>query len=106
MQDIILIFVSQFEFKMWTCSKWRNYVHVIMYKCRSPLFKSIQHKFNCDIRCCVECTNIVFLDASCYPDVGFHSYTEGRDTSSSRYATSLSVTTCELKYDVKFVTSA
>jgi hypothetical protein len=48
----------------------------------------------------------VFLGAACYPDVAFHSPTEGRDASSSCYATSLSVTTCKLKYDINFVTSA
>jgi len=58
-----------------------------------------------DIFCCVECTSLVFLDAACYPDVAFHSPTEGRDGSSSCCATALSVTTCELEYDVNFVTS-
>jgi hypothetical protein len=48
----------------------------------------------------------VFLDAACYHDVFFHSPTDGRDTSSSCSATSLSVTTCGLKYDVNFVASA
>ena len=45
----------------------------------------------------------MFLDAACYPDVSFHIPTEGRDGSSSCYATSLSVMTCDLKYDVNFV---
>jgi hypothetical protein len=48
----------------------------------------------------------VFLDAACYPDVAFHSPTEFRDGSSSCYATSLSVTKYELKYDINLVTSA
>jgi hypothetical protein len=47
----------------------------------------------------------VFLDATCYPDVAFHSPTEGHDDCSSCYATSLYVSTVDLNYDVKFVTS-
>jgi hypothetical protein len=47
----------------------------------------------------------VFLDAACYVDVFFHGPAEGREGSSSCYATALSVTTCDLKYDVNFVTS-
>jgi hypothetical protein len=48
----------------------------------------------------------VFLDA-CYPGVAFHSPTEGRDGSSSCYATrtSLYVSKVDLKSVVKFVTS-
>ena len=48
----------------------------------------------------------MLLDAACYLDVIFHSYTEDRDVCSSCYTTSLSVSTCDLKYDVNFVTSA
>ena len=48
----------------------------------------------------------MFLDAARYPDVVFHSPIEGRVGSNSCYATLLSETTCELKYDVNFVTSA
>jgi len=70
------------------------------------VFITIQHKFNCDICCCAERTRLVFLDAACYPDLAFHSPTEGLDASNCCYATSLTVTTCELKYDVNFVTSA
>ena len=73
--------------------------------CRRPLFTSIWNKFNCDVCCCVEWTSFVLLDAASYPDVAFHSPTDGRDGSSSCYATSHSVTKCELKYDVNFVTS-
>ena len=47
----------------------------------------------------------MFLDAACYPDVAFHSPTEGRDVSNSCYATSISARTCALKYDVNFITS-
>jgi hypothetical protein len=47
----------------------------------------------------------VFFDAASYPDVAFHSPTEGRDGSSSCCANSLSVMTVDLKYDVNFVTS-
>jgi hypothetical protein len=39
-------------------------------------------------------------------DPGGSSPTEGHDASNSCYATSISVTTCELKYDVNFITSA
>jgi len=59
-----------------------------------------------DVCFCVEWTILVFLDAACYPDVSFHSPTDGRDAFSSCCATSLSVTTCEMKYDVNFVASA
>jgi hypothetical protein len=69
-------------------------------------FTSIQHKFNFAICCLVEWTSIVSLDAACYPDVAFHNPTASRNCSSSCYATSLSLTTCNLKYDVNFVTSA
>jgi len=47
----------------------------------------------------------VFLYNFCYPDVAFHSPTEGRNCISSCYATSLVVATYELQYDVNFVTS-
>ena len=47
----------------------------------------------------------MFLDAACYPDVAFHSPTEGRDGSSSSYANSFNVPTVDVKYDVNFVTS-
>ena len=42
------------------------------------------------------------LDAAFYHDVAFHCPTVGRDASRCFYATSVSVTTCELKYDVIF----
>jgi hypothetical protein len=45
----------------------------------------------------------MFLDAANYTDVAFRSPHEGRDAASSFYATSLSVTTCALKYDVNFL---
>ena len=48
----------------------------------------------------------MFLDAACNPDVAFHSPTGGRDGSSSCYATSLSVSTYDLKHEVNLVTSA
>ena len=48
----------------------------------------------------------MFLDSACYPDVAVHSPTEGRGGSSICYANSISVTTCDLKYDVNFVTLA
>ena len=48
----------------------------------------------------------MFFDAACYPDVAFRSATEGRDGSSSSYVTALSVTTCDLQYDVNFIVSA
>jgi hypothetical protein len=48
----------------------------------------------------------VFLDAACYPVVTFRSPTDGRDPSSSCYASSLSVKMYDLIYDVNFVTSA
>ena len=79
------------------------YVHVCMYVCINLL---IQHKLNRYIFCCVEWTSLVFLDAACYPDVAFHIPTDGRDGSSSCYATALSVRTCKLKYEVNFVISA
>ena len=47
----------------------------------------------------------MFLDAACYPDVAFHSPTEGRDGSSISYANSFNVPTVDVKYDVNFVTS-
>jgi len=47
----------------------------------------------------------VFLDAACYLDVAFHSPNEGRDGSSSCYATSFSVSTYYLHYYGNFVTS-
>ena len=78
----------------------------MVYISRRPLLTSTQQKFNCNICCCVEWTSLMFLDAACYPDVAFHSPTEGRDFSSSCYATSLSVKKWELKYKVNFVTLA
>ena len=47
----------------------------------------------------------MLLDVACYPDVDFHSPIKGREGSSSCCSISLSVKTCELKYDVNFVTS-
>ena len=58
----------------------------------------MQHKFYCDISCCVEWTSLVFFDAACYPDVNFRSSNEVRDDYSSCYATSLNVSTFDLKY--------
>jgi len=78
---------------------------VIIYKIRRALFTSVQHKYNCDICCCVEWTSLVFLDAACYLDVAFHSPTEGRGGPSSCYVISLSVSNYDLQYDVNFVTS-
>jgi len=48
----------------------------------------------------------VFLDAACYPHVAFHGPIEGLDGSSICYATSVSITTYDLKYDVNLVMSA
>jgi len=45
----------------------------------------------------------MLFDAASYLYVAFHSPTAGRDGTSSCYATSFSVTTCELQYHVNFV---
>jgi hypothetical protein len=101
------MFISQFEFTISHLVSKDSRTHiVIMYMCQGHLFISFHYRFNCAICCHVEWTSLVLLKAACYPDVAFHSPTEGRDVSSSCYATALSVTTCELKYDVNFVTSA
>jgi len=80
---LFLNFFLQFKFTNLFVSSDAINLIVIIYKCRRLLFTSIQHKFNCDICCCVEWNSLVFLDAACSPDVVFHSPTEGRDGSSS-----------------------
>jgi len=79
---------------------------LLLYTSANPLFTSVQHTFNCDSSCCVEWTSLVFFDAACCRDVNFHTPTEGRECSSSCHATSLSVTMCNLQYDVNFIVSA
>ena len=98
-------------FKSWIhnftlCFKWLKNLHCNYIQVPKHFFISAQHKFNCDSCCCVEWTSLVFFDAACYPDVAFHTSTEGRDGSSSCYVTALSVTTCDLQYDVNFIASA
>jgi hypothetical protein len=79
------------------------YIYLCIIYVSKAFFTSTQHKCNCVTCRCVKWTSLVFLDAVYYIDVAFHSPIEGRDASISCYATSHSVTTCELKYDVNFL---
>ena len=66
------------------------------------LFKSVHHKVKCDACCCVQWPILrswMLLATVMWP-------TEGRDGSISCYATSLSVTTCNMQCDVNIVLSA
>jgi len=99
--------VSKFEFNIshFVSNDSRTFI-VILFMYQRHLFTSIHHKFKCDICCCVKWTSLVIFDAACYRDVDFHIPTEGRNCSSSCYATSLAVSTCDLQYDLNFVASA